>query len=329
LENYKLINEIKKQRKVYLNKQDRKIFFLSPISNTPNGGIRVLYLHADTLTKEGIPSFIVHSNDWFRCTWFRSNTFTISFPKMLKYFNKEKDILVFPETSIVDVNLFEEIKNKYIFVQNYGYLDHRVALECRNKVRYITCGRYITNKLKNDLNIESEIIYTPIDKMFISNKKIRKKRRIMYLARKHIDDALYVKNKIFYEFPEYEFIGIKNIPKREDLVREYQKSNIFLSIGYPEGFPFPPIEAMSCGCLVVGYTGGGGSEFMIDNKTAFIAEDGNIYELYEKLKKAITLSNNESEKIRQNAIKKAKEYNYEKFLFTLNLVYKFRAGNIE
>lgn len=307
----------------------KRIFYLSPDTNVPTGGIRVFYLHAETLTKEGTPAFVVHSEGNFRCNWFSSDAVIISFFRMLWYFNRKKDILVIPEIFIGYIELFEDIRNKYIFVQNFGCLDISLALRYKDKIRFITCGQYITNKLKNDLGIESKIIYTPVDKIFKTDKKIRNKKRIMYLARKNFNDVLYLENKILQEFPEYKFIGIKNIPSRKDLVKEYQKSNIFLTVSYPEGFPFPPIEAMLCGCLVVGYTGGGGSEFMIDNKTAFIAEDGNIDELYKKLKKAITLSDNESEKIRQNAIKKAKGYDYEKFLFTLNLVYKFRAGNIE
>ena len=36
---------------------------------------------------------------------------------------------------------------------------------------------------------------------------------------------------------------------------------MFLSFGHPEGFGLPAAEAMSCGCLVVGYDGLGGREF--------------------------------------------------------------------
>jgi len=327
--NYESILQDKRPRNILLCKQLKKVFYLSPTSNTPIGGIRVFYLHAEVLTKNKIPAFVVHSSDWFKCNWFNSNAYTVSFFKMLRYFSKKQDLLVIPEIWIKDVKLFTDIKNIIIFVQNYGFLDIKSAIKYKKKVKFITCGQFITNKLKDDLNIDSKIIYTPVGKMFMPNKMIRNKKRIMYLARKHINDALYIKNKIFNEFPEYEFIGVKKIPKREDLVKEYQKSNIFLALSYPEGFPFPPIEAMACGCLVVGYTGGGGNEFMVDNETAFVAKDGNADELYKKLKKAITLSDNESEKIRQNAVKKAKEYDYEKFLFTLNLVYKFKVGNIE
>ena len=39
-------------------------------------------------------------------------------------------------------------------------------------------------------------------------------------------------------------------------------AHIFLATGFPEGCPLPPLEAMSCGCLPVGYMGFGGADYM-------------------------------------------------------------------
>lgn len=39
-------------------------------------------------------------------------------------------------------------------------------------------------------------------------------------------------------------------------------SHIFLATGFPEGCPLPPLEAMACGCLPVGFSGFGGWEYM-------------------------------------------------------------------
>lgn len=41
-----------------------------------------------------------------------------------------------------------------------------------------------------------------------------------------------------------------------------QSAHIFLATGFPEGCPLPPLEAMSCGCLCVGYMGFGGADYM-------------------------------------------------------------------
>lgn len=38
--------------------------------------------------------------------------------------------------------------------------------------------------------------------------------------------------------------------------------HLFLATGFPEGCPLPPLEAMACGCLPVGFTGFGGLDYM-------------------------------------------------------------------
>ncbi len=40
------------------------------------------------------------------------------------------------------------------------------------------------------------------------------------------------------------------------------QSHIFLATGFPEGCPLPPLEAMACGCLPVGFAGLGGWDYM-------------------------------------------------------------------
>lgn len=41
-----------------------------------------------------------------------------------------------------------------------------------------------------------------------------------------------------------------------------RRCHLFLATGYPEGFSLPPLEAMASGCLVVGFAGYGGWDYM-------------------------------------------------------------------
>jgi len=41
-----------------------------------------------------------------------------------------------------------------------------------------------------------------------------------------------------------------------------RSAHVFLMTGYPEGCPLPPLEAMACGCLPVGFAGLGGFDYM-------------------------------------------------------------------
>ncbi|MBF0480264.1 MAG: glycosyltransferase family 1 protein [Desulfovibrionaceae bacterium] len=41
-----------------------------------------------------------------------------------------------------------------------------------------------------------------------------------------------------------------------------RRAHIFLATGFPEGCPLPPLEAMACGCLPVGFSGFGGLDYL-------------------------------------------------------------------
>ena len=58
-----------------------------------------------------------------------------------------------------------------------------------------------------------------------------------------------------------------------EMAREYRRADLFLVFGRYEGFPRTVLEAMRCGCVVVGYDGGGGRETMLHGHTAMVAHD--------------------------------------------------------
>ena len=95
-----------------------------------------------------------------------------------------------------------------------------------------------------------------------------------------------------------------------ELIEEYQKADIFLATGYPEGWSLPPLEAMNCGCTTVGFTGGGGAEFMIDNVTAMVSEDGDCVDAAKKLS-AVLNDVSLKERIRKTGLEKTDKYTLE------------------
>lgn len=49
---------------------------------------------------------------------------------------------------------------------------------------------------------------------------------------------------------------------RAEVAAALASSHIYLATAFPEGFGLPPLEAMACGCVPVGFTGFGGWEYM-------------------------------------------------------------------
>lgn len=58
-----------------------------------------------------------------------------------------------------------------------------------------------------------------------------------------------------------EWVSIHQLPQ-EAVARTLRTCHIFLATGFPEGCPLPPLEAMASGCLVVGFGGFGGWDYM-------------------------------------------------------------------
>lgn len=61
--------------------------------------------------------------------------------------------------------------------------------------------------------------------------------------------------------PRVEWVSIHKL-SQEDVAKELAACHLFISTGFPEGFGLPPLEAMACGCVPVGFTGFGGWEYM-------------------------------------------------------------------
>ncbi|MBL8149024.1 MAG: glycosyltransferase, partial [Blastocatellia bacterium] len=89
-----------------------------------------------------------------------------------------------------------------------------------------------------------------------------KKKQIAFSTNKNYDDLVQVINILKFRgtIADYQLVPIS--AKSEKEVAEILKeSSIFLSFVNGEGFGLLAAEAMSCGCIVVGYDGMGGKEF--------------------------------------------------------------------
>ena len=73
---------------------------------------------------------------------------------------------------------------------------------------------------------------------------------------------------------DFELVAIDNLSHSE-VAGTLREASIFLSFSQMEGFGLPPAEAMAAGCLVVGYTGVGGAEFL-DAVVGFPVLDGDL-----------------------------------------------------
>lgn len=110
-------------------------------------------------------------------------------------------------------------------------------------------------------------------------------------------------------FDRLDVVIHKNSSEKE-FIGALKKADIFFAHSYPEGFNLPPLEAMCLGPVVIGYTGGGGSDFMQDKHNCLIADDGNAKSVAENIEIFVNdLTQREVFDIKRNALCTAKHYN--------------------
>lgn len=90
--------------------------------------------------------------------------------------------------------------------------------------------------------------------------------RIAWMPRKN--KALAVRIREFFDArrthkgkPPIEWQALHGITHQE-VAERLRGAHVFLSTGFPEGCPLPPLEAMASGCVVTGFSGMGGWDYM-------------------------------------------------------------------
>jgi len=270
------------------------IYYFCPDVRGVSGGVRVMYRHVDVLNRNNIPAAILHSTNGFRCSWF-SNKTRIAYVKSTEF--KKEDVIVFPEVHLAyftdshnpgDLEL--QIK-RMVSKSRHKYYANMLSKVNARKVIFNQNAYLTFEGIHYDLDYEipylredvagtlcvSDDTYQYLKHIFpeLSLFKIRhsaesscfyfqpqKKAQIAFIADRNLTDLNQVLNilKIQKITEGLRLVAIKNKTEKE-VAQILRDSAVFLSFGRAEGFSLPPMEAMLCGCVVVGYHGRGGREY--------------------------------------------------------------------
>jgi glycosyltransferase involved in cell wall biosynthesis len=244
-----------------------RIFVLCPDYDEPSGGVRRLYRHVDVLCRHGARAWVLHRRPGFRCTWFDNDTPVMAFDRAGL---TAADFLVVPEVYGPDLGGMAPGVPKVVFNQNAYFTFRGFA-----PGRIVPPGPYLSREVVAVFAVSEDNaaylrhafpglqvrrIHYGIDPLFAPRGP--KRRAIAYMPRKNADDAVQVLNILSCRgaLNGWELLPIDGLPEAE-VARRLAECLIFLSFGMVEGCPLPPLEAMACGCFVVGYHGRGGREY--------------------------------------------------------------------
>ncbi|MDM7994598.1 MAG: glycosyltransferase [Acidobacteriota bacterium] len=297
---------MKRHREAFMKKPC--IYYFCPDFKGVVGGVKTMYRHVDILNRNGFDAAILHSRTGFRCGWFDNET-KIAYVRRTR-FDKE-DVIVFPEPFLAYfTDAHNPVKPILLFDRIFSKSPHKYYLNelskapvrkvIFNQSGYLTfegmdyAGIYDIPYLRKD--VVATICVSDDSKEYLNFAfpgariyRVRlsaneadfyygadKKPQIAFIANRSLEDANQVLNilKARNSLEGFRLISIKGISEKQ-VAQILRESLVFLSFGRAEGFSLPPMEAMLCGCIVVGYNGRAGREYF-DPAFCYPVEIGDI-----------------------------------------------------
>lgn len=269
-----------------------RIFYECADFNEPSGGLRRLYRHVEILRKHGLESWVLHHTPGFRPDWFATDA-------PVEYWTENfvfdpSDILVIPEGH-VDVmrDSMSAPCERVVIALNWAniYLKQQIGADWRDYgiTRVIAGSQYERHFISCSMGLDSTVLVSGTDtSLFRENGP--KTLQVAYMPRKNhvvFHTLACIFRSRFPEWAHVPFVPIDSVSHRE-VARLMAESAVFLATSFPEGLARPPIEAMSSGCIVVGFAGFGSLEYMRHGENCYRAEDLDVLTAAEYLAQALT-----------------------------------------
>ncbi|HEV3188779.1 MAG TPA: glycosyltransferase [Acidimicrobiales bacterium] len=255
---------------------------MCPDYDVAAGGIRVIYRFVDILNSEGIEAAVVHRSEKFRPTWFESQTAIIG-ARDVRF--QQGDILIVPEwyrqltpwlapgvpNLILNQNAYEtftDVPFERGKTASFNSSDTiGIVVISEDSLRYLGLCFPEERVDAIRLSIDAELFHVAPE---------GKTKTIAYMPRKRLKEL----NQILHllerrgSLDGWELLPIIDVSEVE-VARRLGRAAVFLALNEREGIALPPLEAMASGCVVVGFHGGSGEEYMKPDVAVPIA-DGEV-----------------------------------------------------
>jgi hypothetical protein len=258
----------------------------------PSGGVRRLYRHVEILSAHGLPASILHHRRGFRAGWFPNDV-------PIEYWEKDfalapDDILVIPEGHTDVIMATANVAcERIVIALNWANIFRRLPIgeDWRNYgVRHVIAGsEYEREFILRTMGLDSTVLRSGTN-TDLFRPAADKQLRVAYMPRKNQEMFHLIASIFRARYPRWQHVPFVPIDAvaHESVARVMSESAVFLATSFPEGLARPPLEAMNCGCIVVGFAGRGSLEYMTHGDTCYRAEDGDALTAAEYLDDALT-----------------------------------------
>ncbi len=215
---------------------------------------------------------------------------------------------------------------KFYFIQDYEIWDNEewAKRTYMLPLQKIVISTWINNCLQRDLGIGPfPIVYNGLDISQYHKVRVYKDLESInflmlnhVLPKKGVVNGLKAFEKIREKYPNCQlkmfgmcdgsnlpdYVEYHQNPPKSKIIELYSSSDIFIFPSIEEGWGLTPLEAMACGCVVVGTNTGFVQDIGLNKINMMISEPQNVYEMIKNID--YLLQNPfEVEKIRKNAYK--------------------------
>lgn len=314
------------------------------------GGSKVLLEYMNRLAKRGHRITIVTYD--VKPTWFpmEENIEFIQVPieEELHHYVPDCDIVVATSWKCI----YEAVKSNkapaVYFEQGGDHLfkKHNLPVEKAKKIEeryqmipfHYTVSAYARDVMKNEYDIEAEVIPIAIDESIFFKGEEKKRETIEITAIgpedfpfKNIKDIIQAVTELKQKYPQIHFNWITQkqptihqiecivSPEQKEIGNILRNTDIYICASEYESFGLPILEAMTCGAAVVTTDTGGCRDFVKDRENALMIKMHDIEDMKEKIENLINDTNFRKNLI-QNGITTAKQYSWKN---SVDLVEKY------
>lgn len=158
-----------------------------------------------------------------------------------------------------------------VYCQNWAYLDSGLPDGVRLDqlpVRYLAVSDPVAQYIERLLGVTAPVLRPAIDPARFfppRTKPAPAPVRVAFMPRKNKAlagmIARFAATRAARTGLRLGFVPIDKLPP-DGVAETLRSCHVFLATGFPEGCPLPPLEALACGCLVAGFTGFGGFDYL-------------------------------------------------------------------
>ncbi|MBF0550115.1 MAG: glycosyltransferase [Deltaproteobacteria bacterium] len=278
----------------------RRIFYFCPDFSLPSGGTKLLYRHVFQLNRLGFHAAIVHQTKGFVLTW-HGYQVPVVWLEDKPGFTTE-DVLVFPEGMIDFIKATRHSGvTRVIIPLNWSYV-YRCLPPGEDWTDYgvtqvITPSPVIKEFVEWSMGLPVTLIDDYIDTVRFSSQPDKKINKIAYMSRKSVvgDILRRIQERKAGPVRSYQWARLQDL-NEDEYARQLIESRIYLTANSQEGANISVLEAMSAGCLVIGFAGVGGHAFMVGQgkqQNSFLVENEDLLALGRALEAVVVEMTND------------------------------------